>query len=504
MTPLAALYHQVANNPDGVAFIDGHDRWTYARFAEQAGRVAYGLLDRGVKRGDRIVLHMPNRPEMAVALYACFHIGAIAVPMNIRFKAAELAPLLQRLQPALYIGHASISDVTRAIDASILPPERRFIVGTAGEGWYEQPWEKLLGDVGTVSSAADVHSPALLIGTSGTTGVSKFVVHTAATLAATMDLTGNWGIRENRKALLVVPMVHASGLFIFISCIRFGVSMVMLERFDPDSALDAIETHRCDWLACLPFMCDALLKSQAGRPRNVASLRFCGTGGDACPPQFQIDFPRVFGTALANIWATTEALGSLTYGLELGPVSRIAEGAETRLVDDAGAPVPAGEIGELLVRGSHVSIGYWAGPDAIESALEDGWYRTGDLMRQDEKGNLWFVSRKKDLIVRGGSNISPVEVERILAAHPAVVDAAVVGIPDGVLGQRVAGFVQLKDGAAPTVMNDILKAARSQLADYKVPEHLEAIAAIPRNALGKADRKALVEMLIQRGSDAAA
>jgi long-chain acyl-CoA synthetase len=504
MTPLAALYHQVANNPDCVAFIDGDHRWTYARFAEQAGRVARGLLDCGIRKGDRIVLHMPNRSELAVALYACFHIGAIAVPMNIRFKAAELAPLLRRLRPALYIGHASLSDVVLATDASILPLDRRFIVGTARAGRYEQPWEKMLGEAGAVSPAPDVHSPALLLGTSGTTGVPKFVIHTAATLGAAAELIGNWGIRENRRALLVMPMVHASGLSIFITCIRFGVSMIMHERFDPDAVLNAIETHRCDWLGGLPFMYDALLKCQAGKPRDVESLRFCGSGGDVCPLPFQIDFPRVFGIALVSIWGATEALGSLNYGLEPGPVSRVMEGAEARLVDDVGAPVPAGEVGELLVRGPNVSIGYWGGPDAIENPPENGWWRSGDLMRQDEKGNLWFVSRKKDLIIRGGSNISPIEVERVLAAHPAVIDAAVVGMPDELLGQRVVGFVQLEAGVAPTVVNDIIKAARSQLADYKVPEHLEAIAAIPRNALGKADRRALVETLVQRRGDVAA
>jgi acyl-CoA synthetase (AMP-forming)/AMP-acid ligase II len=251
-------------------------------------------------------------------------------------------------------------------------------------------------------------------------------------------------------------------------------------------------------------MCDALLKSQLRRPRKVDSLRFCGTGGDVCPMQIQAGFPGVFGVTLVSIWAASEVMGSLNYGLEPGPVSRIMEGAEVRLVDDTGAPVRPGEVGELLLRGPNVTIGYWAGPDAIENAPEDGWWRSGDLMRQDKKGDLWFVSRKKDLIIRGGSNISPVEVERVLATHPAVIDVAVVGMPDDVFGQRVAAFVQLKEGAAPTVVNDILKAAKSQLADYKVPELLEAIAAIPRNVQGKADRKALVETLVSRRRGAAA
>ena len=209
MTPLEALYHQAVSNPDGVAFIDGHDRWTYARFADQTERVANGLLDRGIRKGDRVVLHMPNRPELAVALYACFHIGAIAVPMNIRLKAAELAPLLQWLRPALYIGHASLSDVMLVIDTSTLPLNRRFIAG-ARSTRSEQSWEKLLGDAGFVPSAPDIHSHALLLGTSGTTGLPKFVVHTAATLGATTDLTAHWGLRGKRRAALVLPMIHAS------------------------------------------------------------------------------------------------------------------------------------------------------------------------------------------------------------------------------------------------------------------------------------------------------
>jgi acyl-CoA synthetase (AMP-forming)/AMP-acid ligase II len=167
-------------------------------------------------------------------------------------------------------------------------------------------------------------------------------------------------------------------------------------------------------------------------------------------------------------------------------------------------PVPLGEVGELAVRGPNVSIGYWAGPDVIDDAPENGWYHTGDLMRQDEKGNLWFVARKKDIIIRGGSNISPVEVERVLAAHPAVKDAAVVGIPDDTLGQRVAGFVQLEKNAPSEIASEVLEMVRSRLADYKVPERLQVVATIPRNALGKTDRAALLAMIGHDGARLAA
>ena len=204
----------------------------------------------------------------------------------------------------------------------------------------------------------------------------------------------------------------------------------------------------------------------------------------------------MFGTRLRSFWAATEAAGSLTYGLESGPVSRVVTGASRcRLIDDNGAPVPRGEIGELALRGPNVTIGYWAGPGAIEDAPKDGWFRTGDLMRQGDNDDLWFVSRKKDVIIRGGLNISPVEIERVLTAHPAVRDAAVVGVPDGALGQRVAGFVQMERGTRGIILKEILAGVTALLADYKVPESLEIVDAIPRNGLGKIDRKSLMAMV---------
>jgi acyl-CoA synthetase (AMP-forming)/AMP-acid ligase II len=298
-------------------------------------------------------------------------------------------------------------------------------------------------------------------------------------------------------------MVHAIGLFTFIGCVHHGDQIVLFERFDPNAVLDGIEQHGCSWQIGLPFMFAAMLEAQRLRRRNVETLRFCVSAGDVCPLQLQREFGIEFGVPLHSIWGATEAIGSLTYGLQLGPVSRIASGAQVRLVDDAGATVSRGEAGELLLRGPNVSGGYWGGPDVIEGAPKDGWYQTGDLMRQDERGNLCFMGRKKDIIIRGGSNISPVEVEAVLTRHPAVRDAAVVGIPDDTLGQRVVGFVQLEHDVPAEIVNDILGAARTQLADYKMPERLQVVSSIPRNGLGKIDRKALLALTGDAGHGAA-
>jgi long-chain acyl-CoA synthetase len=296
------------------------------------------------------------------------------------------------------------------------------------------------------------------------------------------------------------PMVHGSGLFAFLLSVNGGAPMVMVERFDPESVLDQIEQHGCTSMSGLPFMYDALLERQWKRPRKVSSLRRCTCAGDVCPIRLQVGFEATFGVPLRNVWGATEVAGALTEGSRPGPVSRIAPGARIRLVDDDGREVPRGEVGEFLVRGPNVTMGYWVGPDRIDDATRDGWYHSGDLMRQGEGDELWFVGRKKDIIIRGGSNISPVEVEQVLLSHPLVQDAAVFGIPDPVLGQRVAAVVQLPNGVGYAALGDILTDAKQQLADYKAPERLFVVDRVPRNALGKVDRRAAAMAILDRAA----
>ena len=365
LTPINALHRQAETRPDGTALIASGEVWTYQRMATEAERLAYALLTRGVQQGDRVALHMANLPELAVAYYACFRIGAIAVPLNIRLKAAELRPLLQRLQPALYLGQAELYPQIASIEPEILASDARFIVGGTAEDGRAQLWASLLGDdvEMPILRTPGLDTPAVLLSTSGTTGQSKFVVHTPATLSAIADAFVHLGLDGEQIALNTVPMVHISGIATFLAYVRFGVPMVLLERFDPDAVLDAIEAHRCSWMVGLPFMFAELLTCQHAQARDIGSLRHCLTGGDVCPPELQQEFSDVFGIPLRSFWAATEVVGALTYGLQPGPVSRIAPGAQVRLVDDAGAPVPRGEVGELLVHGPSVSVGYWAGPD---------------------------------------------------------------------------------------------------------------------------------------------
>ena len=498
MTPISALQHQVQTRPDHTAFISGEQAWTYRRLAAEAGHLAQALQARGVQQGDRVALHMMNVPELAVAYYACFYLGAIAAPLNIRLKAAELRPLLRRLQPVLYLGHTLLYAEVEGIEPDILALDARFTVGGAVGGNRAQAWASLVSAPADRPapgglpdwSAPDADLPAILLATSGTTGQPKFVVHTPATLSGS-DMQAPLDADNQHLVVNPLPMVHASGINSFLTYVRAGVPMVLLERFDPDAVLDAVEARRCSTVPALPFMFASLLKQQRARKRDVGSLRHCATAGDVCPADLQREFAEQFGIPLRSFWSSTEAVSAFTYGLQPGPVARILPGTQARLVDDAGASVPHGEAGELLLRGPGVSVGYWAGPGRIEGALQGGWIATGDLMRQGDGDDFWFVGRKKDLIVRGASKISPVEVEQVLMAHPAVQDAAVIGVPDAELGQRVAALVQLKGEETEAILSDIRASAIVQLADYKVPEHVTAVDAIPKNAAGKTDRKSL-------------
>jgi acyl-CoA synthetase (AMP-forming)/AMP-acid ligase II len=436
---------------------------------------------------------MPNTPEMAVALYACFRIGAIACPTNLRFKAAELREIFQRLEPALYLGDEQLYSHVETIEPEILAAEKRFVTGPSGAYKGAKPWSALLVESargGPLPSEPDKDAPAVLLTTSGTTGHPKFVTHTPATLAAIAEAYVHADFDAAQTVLNSCPMVHAAGLSAFLASVNFGAPMVMVERFDPDAVLDQIELHGCTWMLGLPFMYAALSEHQRKQPRNVNSLRYCRCAGDVCPIQLQVQFEATFGTPLRNTWAATEVVGSHRHGLQPGPVTRIAPGAQIRLVDDDGRDVARGEVGEFLVRGPNVTVGYWIGPDRIDDATRDGWYHSGDLMRQGKGDELWFMGRKKDLIIRGGSNISPIEVERVLLSHPLVRDAAVFGIPDPVLGQRVAAVVQLSSGGGDAALGDIMRDTKQQLADYKAPERLWAVDAVPRNPLGKVDRRA--------------
>jgi acyl-CoA synthetase (AMP-forming)/AMP-acid ligase II len=466
--------------------------WTYEAIRIGAERVAVGLVAAGVGPGDRVVLHLGNGPEILISYLACFRIGAIAAPMNLRYKTLELEAQLMRLRPAAYVGDTAHYRLVKDLPHATLDRAMRFVVGEVQDD-VAQPWEALKDHGGAVGLAApDPDGVAVLLSTSGTTGRSKFVAHSQATLLRATEFWRLHGMEAGDVLALFLPMVHVSGLFSSMLCLFNDIAMALSDPANPDGVLDSVQMARCTHLFTFPAVAVSLIQRQRARPRDVSSLRSCIAAGDVCPDAVQRDFPVTFGLPLHTAWASTEGLGCLLSAGRPGR-NRTAPGVEVKLVDTRGNPVPAGAPGEALMQGPNVALGYWEGPSQLRR-FPDGWYPTGDMMRQEQDGSYSFVSRLKDLIIRGGSNISPVEVEQVLLTHPDVAEAGVVGVPDAVLGQRVAALLRLRAGVPDSRLADIVPEIAYALADYKLPEIVKAVESLPRNALGKVERHLLLDL----------
>jgi acyl-CoA synthetase (AMP-forming)/AMP-acid ligase II len=485
------LFESAAARPDAIALIAGNNTWTYDRLARYVRRFSQGLLVQGLRPGDRVALHLTNKLETVAAFYACMLTGMIAVPLNSRLTRAELEPQLRRLQVSLYLGQFDLYGAIAGMDASILDADKRFLVDGPDGDTGARAWSELIAQQADAVRFAPVcvDEPALLLSTSGTTGEPKFVTHTLRTVSAMMQAYQAIALRPYDVALIATPMMHGAGLFTALTTLATGGTCVLMDRFEPAAALDLIELHRCTMLMWLPFMYSEAIARQIAQPRNVTSLGTCLVGGDTTPPNLQEEFLRVFGVRMRNFLGMSESAGTFTYGFDIGPVCRAVDMDRVRLVNAEGNPVRHGEAGELLLRGPNMFVGYWLGPGRIDDARKDGWWATGDVLRQDEAGDFWYVARKKNLIIRGGSNISPTEVEHALTVHRGVREAAIIGVPDAVLGQRVIGFVELTEAA--TQVEDVLRDLSTRVASYKMPERLIVVDRLPRNSLGKVDRARL-------------
>lgn len=497
VTPLDALLSRAERAPDATALVAAGQRWSCDRLAAESARLAASFRARGVRPGDRVALQMYNVPEAVLAYLACWRTGAVAVPINVRFKAPELADVLRRARPALFLGHAALHEAWAGVDEETMPSKARVVVAGASPG--SLPWDALLDGAadgaGLDPLPTDLDAPAVLLGTSGTTGRSKLVVWTPRNLAAFTASATDRGAGADDVFLLAAPMMHSSGAFFTAACLLTGARSVLLPRFDPDAVLDAVEEHRCTAFFGLPFMYGEVVRRQRAQPRDLGSLRICTAAGNVCPAGTERAFEAVAGRPLLSLWASTEEPGATVPALRTGPLTRLAPGAEVRFADGAGRPAGDDGAGEMLIRSPTTTPGYWLGAGRIDP-LPDGWLRSGDRMRREPDGHLRYLGRIKETIVRGGSNVSPLEVEEVLRRQPGIADAAVAGLPDPELGQRIGAMLVLAADASATAAADALAGVRRELADYKVPEVLAVVEAIPRNALTKVDRPAVSRSII--------
>src|SRR6185503_17214377 len=401
-----------------------------------------------------------------------FKAGLVAVPINTRLKPEEVRYIL---------GHAGVR-------MAFCEPGFMPLLEQAGAAF---PVFSTLPDApGETCDLPDLgpDSLAMIVYTSGTTARPKGVAHTHRSLSET-GLNGSRltpGMSDHVR-LCFLPLMHISGVWLASAALREGTPMILMPRFEPGAALDAIEEFGCTTTGGLPTMLLMMIEEQIARPRNVSTVRSAIGGGDVVSPTLQHRFREVFGLGLHEIYAMTELCpmtANRPDAFREGSVGMPLEGIELRVVDLDGRDVAEGETGEIVARGPARCAGYWDDAEATRAAMGSGWLHTGDLGARDGDGFFWFKGRKKEVIIRAGSNISPQEVEEALYKHPAVLEAGVIGVPDPVTIERVAAFVVLREGHAASA-EDLCAFARLHIADYKAPEEIHFRDMLPKNPVGK-------------------
>jgi long-chain acyl-CoA synthetase len=340
---------------------------------------------------------------------------------------------------------------------------------------------------------------AAILYTSGTTARPKGVTHTHVSLIAATEMMSSLGVNEADILLAATQMMHIAGLTcVLLPGISNGGTVVLLPVFDAGQSLDLIERWRCSYIGFLPAMLRFVVEEQGRNPRDVSSVRFCFAGGDSVPIVLQESFRTLFGVPVREVFGMTETVPVTCIRVDAprpGSMGPALDAVDTRVVDRDGNVVAEGRVGELQVQSPSNCVGYWQDPRATAATFDDGWLRTGDLVRLDADSFFWFEGRAKQIIVRGGSNISPQEVEGALHQHRAVLEAGVIGAPDAVHGEKVIAFVALRDGlyASEQELRDLV---RGRIADYKVPEYVIFLPLLPKGLTGKVDRRALRDLAL--------
>jgi len=483
-------------------------RLTYRELNELACRCASGLAKAGVRPGDKVAVLLSNEPEFLIAYFGVLKAGACVVPLNTLLKSGEIAAELEDSDSTLLIADEALLSEARSAFARVEACDRLVVVragprnGTQGQAPVECgcDWQELLGngcpDWDTVQARPD--DTAVILYTAGSFGRPKGAELSHFSLfynaALTCDQLSH--TTPDDVSLASLPLFHAFGQTCVMNATLYGGgTLVLLPRFEPDRALQAIERHRVTILVGVPTMYWYLLHYPAAGKYDWSSLRLCCSGAAALPPEMLAEFQQRFGRPIYEGYGLTETSPVASFNPTdrppvPGSVGRPIYGVEIRLVDEKDRPLRAGQVGEIVIRGHNVMKGYYKRPRPTAEALSGGWFHTGDLGKMDEQGYLHIVGRKKDLIKRGGLNIYPREVEDVLLAHPAVAQAAVVGIADDVMGEEIKAFVVLQQDESIEA-EELIEYARSKVAAYKYPRYIEFRTELPKDAAGKVIKRQL-------------
>ncbi|MUL80243.1 MULTISPECIES: long-chain fatty acid--CoA ligase [unclassified Mycolicibacterium] len=475
--------------PDRAALISDTAVMSYAELDSAAARLATLLHRNGIGIGDRVGVMAPNIAMAPIAYYGIWRIGAIAIPMNPLMQAREVGFYLSNTGARALIGTPGFAAAATA--AAEATEAKLWLVDDAELG-------RLTGDLAEFGDPVERAGTdtAVVLHTSGTTGKPKGAELTHGSLGSNQDVVMRLlKLTEDDVVLGCLPLFHVFGMTCAMNAaISAGATLSLLARFDPARAVERISHDRVSVFEGVPTMFSALL-SVAGQfqPEATESLRICVSGGAAMPVAVLDEFEEAFDAIVLEGYGLSETSPAVSFNQpdtqrKAGSIGTPIEGVQMRLVDDAGMEVPAGTRGEIEVKGPNVMKGYWNLPDATAAAIRDGWFATGDIGVVDADGYYYVVDRKKELIIRGGYNVYPREVEEALREHPAVAAAVVVGMPHDSLGEEVGAAVMLKNGAAVSA-EELRQFAKERVAAYKYPRRIWFVDSLPTGPTGKVLRR---------------
>ncbi|EOW06906.1 short-chain-fatty-acid-CoA ligase [Escherichia coli KTE100] len=513
---LADYWQQTARAmPDKIAVVDNHGAsYTYSALDHAASCLANWMLAKGIESGDRIAFQLPGWCEFTVIYLACLKIGAVSVPLLPSWREAELVWVLNKCQAKMFFA-PTLFKQTRPVDL-ILPlqnqlPQLQQIVGVdkLAPATSSLSLSQIIADNTPLTTAITTHGDELaaVLFTSGTEGLPKGVMLTHNNiLASERAYCARLNLTWQDVFMMPAPLGHATGFLHGVTApFLIGARSVLLDIFTPDACLALLEQQRCTcMLGATPFVYD-LLNLLEKQPADLSALRFFLCGGTTIPKKVARECQQR-GIKLLSVYGSTESSPHAVVNLD-DPLSRFmhtdgyaAAGVEIKVVDDARKTLPPGCEGEEASRGPNVFMGYFDEPELTARALdEEGWYYSGDLCRMDEAGYIKITGRKKDIIVRGGENISSREVEDILLQHPKIHDACVVAMPDERLGERSCAYVVLKAPHHSLSLEEVVAFfSRKRVSKYKYPEHIVVIEKLPRTASGKIQKFLLRKDIMRR------
>ncbi|MFJ8258331.1 long-chain-fatty-acid--CoA ligase [Peribacillus asahii] len=494
------LKRSASNFPESIAYIYGDKSVTYQELNQKVDRLAAGLYVQGIRKGDGVALILGNSPEFLIAYYGILRLGAFVVPINPLYTQGEINYLLDNSQAKAVITHVSVEPKLSEVKKQL--ENLKLVVYTEAEN-QESTWEHLM-ETGTSinvygSPYIDDEDLAVILYTSGTTGKPKGAMLTHRNLVSNADsISKLLELDVKDRVVAVLPMFHVFCMTICLNApIACGATVLIQPKFSPHDVVSAIREKKATVFAGVPTMYSFIYQLPEAIAEDCQSIRMCISGGASIPTELLHKFENKFNVSILEGYGLSEtaplvAINPLKGTRKPGSIGLNIPAVQSKVVDEFGKELPRGEVGELVVQGPNVMRGYLNMPEATAAALIDGWLYTGDLARMDEEGYIYIVDRKKDIIIVGGYNVYPREVEEVLYQHPSIVEASVVGVPNEGYGESVKAYVVVKD--KQLTIDDILHFCQDKLVKYKLPRQVEFLKELPKNSTGKILRRELRQL----------